>query len=172
LYIRVCLSLLGGLALAWPAAAQSPRRAGSAGVTLALPAGWHSTRPVQGNITNPLTRLAVSSGPIRPRLTGACDAQVADYTFPATAVVIVVVEWTRPLGGPTPPRPRPRRFTAANLPIHPPPGIECFEGPGGAIEFAARRHTFAAYVMLGRKAPARLADRARAVLDTLRIAPR
>jgi hypothetical protein len=50
--------------------------------------------------------------------------------------------------------------------------IECFDGPGGSIEFSARRHTFAAYVLLGRRAPARLADQARAVLDTLRITPR
>jgi len=174
LYIRLSLLLLAGLALAWPAGAQSPRRAGSARVTVALPPGWHSTPPDQGNITNPLTRIVVSSGPIGPDLTSRCQSQPASYGFPKTAVAIVVVEWTRRIDGMNigvGPR-RPRRFTRANLPIHRPPIIDCFDGPGGSIEFVARRHTFAAYVMLGRKAPARLADRARAVLDTLRIAPR
>jgi len=32
-------------------------------------------------------------------LTGACDAQVADYVIPRDAVAIVVVEWTKPIGG-------------------------------------------------------------------------
>ena len=67
---------------------------------------------------------------------------------------------------------RPRHFTAANLPIQKPPAIECFDGPGGSIQFAEHGRSFAAYVLLGRKAPARLAARARAVLDTLRVAAR
>ena len=85
-----------------------------------------------------------------------------------------MVEWTKPIGGMkigAGPR-RPRRFTAANLPIHPPPSIECFGGAGGSAEWAERGHSFAAYVLLGRNAPLKLATRARAVLDTLRVAPR
>jgi hypothetical protein len=154
--------------------AAAPPRAGSAGVTVALPPGWHTTTPDQGRITQPVTRLVVSSGPIRPSLTGRCNSQVSDYTFPGTAVAIVVVEWTKALGGmkigsgPA----RPRRFTPANLTIHPAPAIECFDGPGGSAEWAERHHSFAAYVLLGRKAPVRLAARARAVLDTLRVARR
>jgi hypothetical protein len=171
LYIRLVIALLIAPALALPASAEAPRRVGTAGVTVALPPSWHSTKALQGSVTNPLTRIVASSGPIRPDLTSSC--QVAAYAFPKTAVAIVVVEWTKQIGGMkigVGPR-RPRRFTAANLPIlH--PIIECFAGPGGSIQFAARRHSFAAYVMLGRKAPARLADQARAVLDTLRIAPR
>jgi hypothetical protein len=160
---------IAGIALAVAA----PPRAGSAGVTVALPPGWHSVRPDQGPVTNPLTRLVVSSGPIRWDLIGRCQTQVASYVFPKTAAAIVVVEWTKPIGGmkigagPG----RPRHFTAANLPVRL-GQIECFPGRGGSVQFAARGHTFAAYVMLGTKAPARLADRARAVLDTLRIAPR
>jgi len=152
----------------------APPRAGSGGVTVALPPGWHSARPVQGPVTNPLTRLAVASDSIRPRLTGACGAQVADYVIARNAVAIVVVEWTKPIGGmkigvgP----PRPRRFTAANLRIHRPPIIECWAGPGGFVEWAERGHSFAAYVLLGRRAPASLAARARAVLDTIHIARR
>lgn len=154
--------------------AAAPLRAGSGGVTVALPPGWHSTKPDQGRITQPLTRIVVSSGPIAPRLTGTCHVQVSDYAFPATAVAIVVVEWTKPIGGMkigVGPK-RPRRFTAANLPIHPPPSIDCFGGPGGAADWAERGHSFAAYVLLGRKAPARLAARARSVLDTLRVSKR
>ena len=51
---------IAGVALAVAA----PPRAGSGGVTVALPPGWHSTKPDQGNITQPLTRIVVSSGPI------------------------------------------------------------------------------------------------------------
>ena len=144
-------------------------------MTVALPSGWHSTAPHQpAYIPQPLTRLAVSSGPIGPRLTGRCHTQVADYTFPATAVAIVVLEWTKPIGGMrigVGPK-RPRRFTAANLPILRAPIIECFPGPGGSTEWTERGHAFAAYVLLGLRAPSSLATRARAVLDTLRVSPR
>jgi hypothetical protein len=85
-----------------------------------------------------------------------------------------VVEWTKPIGGMKigeGPK-RPRRFTAANLTIHPTPSIECFGSPGGSAEWAERGHSFAAYVLLGTRAPPSLGARARAVLDTLRVAPR
>ena len=159
---------IAGVALAVAA----PPRAGSGGVTVALPAGWHSTAADQGKVAQLLTRIVVSSGAIRTSLTSSC--QIADYDFPKSAVAIVVVEWTKPIGvmkigvGP----PRPRRFTAANLQIHHPPIIECWAGPGGSVEWAERGHSFAAYVLLGRRAPASLADRARAVLDTIHIARR
>jgi len=125
-------------------------------------------------VTNPLTRIVVSSGRISPDLTSRCQTQVSGYAFPKTAVAIVVVEWTKPIGamkigiGPR----RPRHFTVANLPIRRPPAIECFDGPGGAAQFAEGGHTFAAYVLLGRRAPGRLADRARAVLDTIQVTRR
>jgi hypothetical protein len=165
LYIRALVSVVLAL-LAGP-----PHRAGSAGVTVALPPGWHSTAAIQGTVTNPLTRLVVSSGPIGPNPKSSC--QVAAYAFPKTAVAIVVVEWTKPIAGTargTEP-PRPRRFTATNLSLHR-ANIECFAGRGGGVEFSARHHTFAAYILLGCRASARLADQARAVLDTLRITPR
>jgi hypothetical protein len=40
------------------------------------------------------------------------------------------------------------------------------------VEWAEQGHTFAAYILLDTQAPARRAAQARAVLDTLRIAPR
>ena len=166
--------VLCALLLAWPASAQAPRRVGAAGVTVALPPGWHATRPDQASVTNPLTRIVVASAAIHPDLTSACQTQVAAYAFPKTAVAIVVVERTVPIGGMkigSGPR-RPRRFTAATLPIQRAPAIECFDGPGGSAQFAEHGRSFAAYVLLGRKAPARLADRARAVLDTLHVASR
>ena len=152
----------------------APPRAGTGGATVALPPGWHSIAPDQGSITSPLTRIVVSSGLIHSDLTSACQTQVAAYTFPQTAVAIVVVEWTRQIGGMKigVGRHRPRHFTAVNLPIHRPPIIECYYGPGGSTQWAERGHTFAAYVLLGRKAPAALAVRARAVLDTLRVSRR
>jgi hypothetical protein len=172
LYTRISVILPATLLVAVSAGAQTPHRAGTAGVTVALPAGWHTTHAIQGSVTNPLTRIVASSGPIRPDLRSSC--QVAAYAFPEKAVAIVVVEWTMPLGGmkigvgP----PRPRTFTSAGLPIHRAPAIECWGGPGGGIEFAEHGRSFAAYVLLGRKAPARLAARARTVLDTLRVARR
>jgi hypothetical protein len=172
--VSVPLCVVCVLLLVSPAEAPVPRRVGAAGVTVALPRGWHTTRPDQEPVMNPRTRIVVSSGPIGPDLTSACQTQVSGYTFPKTAVAIVVVEWTAPLGGMklgSGPR-RPRRLGAANLPVRKPPAIECFDGPGGSIQFAERGRSFAAYVLLGRRAPARLADRARAVLDTLRIAAR
>ena len=125
-------------------------------------------------MTNPLTRIVAASAPIHPDLTSACQTQVSAYAFPRTAVAVVVVEWTEPLGGMkigSEPR-RPRHFTAASLAIHRPPAIECFDGPGGAAEFAEHGRSFAAYLLVGRNAPASLAGRARAVLDTLRVARR
>jgi hypothetical protein len=174
LYPRLLICAVLASVAVLPARADGPRSVGAAGVTVALPAGWHSTRPDQGAITNPVTRIVAASGPIAPRLTGRCHSQVADYTFPPAAVAIVVVEWTVPLGGmklgsgP----PRPRRFTAAGLPIRRPPTIECHDGPGGAAELAEHGRSLAVYVLLGPKAPRSLAVRARAVLDTLRVSSR
>lgn len=37
------------------------------------------------------------------------------------------------------------------------------------MQWAGRGHTFAAYLLLGRKAPPALAAKARAVLDTLAV---
>src|SRR5262245_24786793 len=119
----------------------TPPRVGTGGVTVSLPPGWHATKPDQGRITQPLTRLVVSSRPIVARLTGTCHVQVSDYTFPATAVAIVVVEWTKPIDGMKigiGPK-RPSRFTSANLPIHPPPSIDCFGGPGGSADRKSTR---------------------------------
>jgi hypothetical protein len=174
-YTRLLLCTLAASLVAQAAsAARPPHRVGTAGVTVELPAGWRSAAADQGSVTNPLTRIVVASAPIHTDLTSACQTQVASYAFPRTAVAIVVVEWTRPLGGMkigSGPK-KPRHFTARNLPIHPPPIIECFGGPGGAIAFAEHGRSFAAYVLLGRGAPSRLAAQARAVLDTFRAAPR
>jgi hypothetical protein len=84
-------------------------------------------------------------------------------------VALVVVEWV-PLRDGSGWGRRPSRFTAANLPLHPPPSIECWGGPGGAIQFVDRGRHFAAYLLAGRRARPALVDRARAVLDTLRLA--
>src|SRR5437867_2553728 len=113
------LYAIAGIALAVAA----PPRAGSGGVTVALPPGWHTTAPDQGRFLQPRTRLVVSSGSIRSELTSVCQTQVVSYTFPSTAVAVVVVEWVQPIGGMkigVGPK-RPLHFTAANLPMHRPP---------------------------------------------------
>jgi hypothetical protein len=154
-------------ALGLVGAAPAPH-AGSAEVTVALPQGWHSIPqmvPPKGmRVGDPVTRIVVASGPIR--FGKGCN--VATYAFPSTAVAIVVVEWVQ-LFKSTRWAPRPRRFTAATLPVRAPPAIECFAGAGGSAQFADHGRHFGAYVLLGAHAPPGLAARARAVLDTLRV---
>jgi len=84
----------------------------------------------------------------------------------------VIVEWRGRANPGANFAPRPRRFTAKTLPLQPPPAIECFNGPGGSVQFTDHGRTFGAYILLGLRAPARLADRARTVLETLRVQPR
>jgi hypothetical protein len=153
------------------ASAAPPTRVGSGGVTVVLPAGWHTWRPLPGlasPITDPVTRVVAISAQLRFAARGCL---VAAYAFPDTAVAVVVVEW-RHLGLNDRWAPRPAQFTSRTLPLHPPPAIECFGGPGGSREFADHGRHFAAYLMAGRRAPTSLVERARAVLDTLRVAPR
>jgi hypothetical protein len=142
-------------------------RVGVAGVTLAIPASWHAIPLVslspgmEGN--DPTARIVVSSGPIW--FGRGCND--VDYSFPSTAVALVVLEWVRPTPGSFPLRPR--RFTSTNLPIRRPPSIECFNGPGGSFAFQDHGRRFDAFLLLGRRAPRALVDRARAVLDTLTV---
>ena len=87
----------------------------------------------------------------------------------------MVVEWTRQIGGMKigdGPR-RPRHFTAGE-PADPPAADHRVLQRAQAVrsQWVERGHTFGAYVLLGRKAPAALAARARGVLDTLRVAAR
>jgi hypothetical protein len=145
-------------------AAPTPH-SGSAGVTVALPRGWHSIQqvvlPYAGD--DPVARIVVASGPI-----GFSQKGCATYAFPSSAVAIVVVEWVK-LGRAAHWAQRPRRFTAKTLAVRPPPAIECFAGAGGSAQFADHGRHFGAYVLLGAHAPPGLAARARAVLDTLQV---
>ena len=139
-------------------------RIGAAGVSVALPEGWHAIRQSDYRSQNdPVTRIVASSGPIA--FGRGCND--LDYRFPSTAVAIVVVEWVRLKQGRLPPRPR--SFTAKNLPVRPPPALECFSGPGGGVQFSERGRRFAAYILLGKRAPSSLARSARVVLNTLRV---
>jgi hypothetical protein len=150
-------------ALGLVGAAPTPH-SGSAGVTVALPQGWHSiTQVVLPRVDDPVTRVVVASGPI-----GFSQKGCATYAFPSTAVAIVIVEWVK-LGRADHWAPRPRHFTATTLAVRSPPAIECFAGAGGSAQFADHGRHFGAYVLLGTHAPTGLATRARAVLDTLRV---
>jgi hypothetical protein len=141
-------------------------RTGSAGVTVELPSGWYTTTWSDGSIVDPLTRVVVASAPIRPKET-AC--QVAQYDFAADAVALVVLEWQEPLR--TLPE-RPGRFTNRELPVQPPPAIECFDGSGGSAQFIDQGRAFGAYLLVGPQAPDQLIDDARSVLDTLQVESR
>jgi hypothetical protein len=146
--------------------APTPARAGIEGVTVVLPRGWHTTPPVDGNVIDPLARVTVSSEPISR---GATQCQVADYAPTPHGVSLVILEW-EPSDDASPP-PRPTRFTDSNFRLHP-GGIECFSGPGGTLHFADQDRVLGAYILLGEHAEPALAQRARAVLETLRVGPR
>jgi hypothetical protein len=164
-------SFLAVVAVVLAAGASGPR-AGGAGVTVELPAGWHALPRsflAAGPYADPLTRVVVASAPIAWRGTGC---QIASYAFSQRAVAIVVVEWRRRYPG-VRYAPRPARFTAANLPVvRGRPVFECYDGGGGSIQFADHGRHFMASLLVGRRAPARLVVRARSVLDTLRVRPR
>ncbi len=165
----VLVVLAAGLGMSASAGTEAPLRArvGQAGVSLVIPAGWHSiplVLPPADMNYDPVTRLVVSSGAIR--FGRGCND--VDYWFPQSGVALVVLEWISPkLAGSL--RPRPARFTASTLRVRPAPAIECFNGPGGSVQFKDHGRRFAAFLLVGKRAPARLADRARAVLDTLRV---
>jgi hypothetical protein len=151
------------------ALAGSAARSGSAGVSLEVPAGWHAVRQsslAAAPYSDPLTRVVVGSSTIVWRATGC---QIASYSFSPRAVAIVVVEWRRAYAG-VHYAPRPRRFTAATLPVERGrPVFECFDGGGGSVQFADHGRHFMASLLVGRRAPDRLVVRARAVLNTLRV---
>ena len=140
-------------------------RVGSAGVTVRLPPGWHSPADfVQGNVTNPLTRVVVASARIRSHPTGC---QVGAYAFARTTVAIVILEWLPPLGARQ--APRPRRFDAKTLKIRAGRTVECFDGRGGDVEFDDHGRHFGAYLLVGTRAGAATIAAARRVLDTLQV---
>jgi hypothetical protein len=146
----------------------SGRRVGGHGLTLAVPHGWHTWVPLVppggGAITDPGTRIVAVSAPFSV-VGHTCEP--FDYGFRSGAVGIVLVEWKKTSDiGPLPPRPR--RFTSKTLPVrrH---ELECWDGPGGGIQFADHGRDFGAYILLGPAAPPKLAEQARKVLDTLRV---
>jgi hypothetical protein len=161
-----CAALAVALGLSGGAAARPGERVGEAGVTVWLPSGWHALASSDGGV-EPKTRLAVSSGPARARRS---PCQIARYAPRPDGVSLVVVEWTDLVDAPAPPRPR--RVTERDLPLQAPPAIECFDGAGGSLQFADGGRVFGAYVLLGRRAPARLAAAARGVLATLAVETR
>jgi hypothetical protein len=142
-------------------------RAGDAGVTVALPPGWHSTAPDDGAIVEPVTRLVVASAPIRPT---ESKCQIPAYEFADDAVALVLVEWLNPMPTTVYPE-RPRHFTSRELSLLPPPAIECFAGSGGSVQFADRGRTFGAYVLAGPRATEEVVEEARQVLETLDVEP-
>jgi hypothetical protein len=169
-YAAVAL-VAGFLALVYLVGGQrsaGSRRVGSAGVSVVLPPGWHdlpqAVPPAGMRVGDPLTRIVVASSPIDFAARGCNEST---YAFSASAVAVVLVEWVRPAPGRLPSRPR--HITPADLPVRPPPALECWDGPGGAIQFEDQGRRFETFVLLGRRAPAGLAEHARRVLDTLEV---
>jgi hypothetical protein len=141
---------------------------GAAGVTLSLPRGWHALpltfpRGLAAD-RDPVARVVVASGPV----SFGDGCRLGSYSFPSNGAALVIMEWLRPTPGAFPYRPA--RFTASTLPVQAAPAVECFGGPAGSVEFNDRGRRFDAFLLLGRRAPSGLAGRARAVLNTLRVA--
>lgn len=161
------LLLASGCAGSDNGAAEASGRASSTvergGVRLTLPSHWRSAVPDDGVVSDPVTLLAVASGPIEHRR-GPC--QIASYEFGADAVALVLVEWH---GAEARAHARPSPITARDLPLEAAPAVECFPGAGGSIFFADQTRVFGAYVLLGPDAPPALAAEARRLLGTLEV---
>jgi hypothetical protein len=157
----------GEPATAQTASEAAPTRTGIAGVSIELPPGWHAGTPADGNVIDPLTRVAASSAPIRLR---QVPCQIARYAPPPTAVAVVLVEW-KP-SDEARPGARPQRFTRQTLKLYPPPAIECFDGPGGTVQFVDHGRVFGAYLLVGKRAPQGLVEEALSVLNTLKVESR
>jgi len=155
--LALVIALVAGLAV-------SDRRVGSAGVTVALPPGWHSVRLLGG--LDPKERLVVSSKALPLR---GSPCQIAYYAPRRDAVSIVVVEWKPRPDVRLPPRPP--RLTRSVLGLRR-GEIECFGGYGGGVQFREHGRNLGVYVMAGLRAPSALVRRAIAVLSTLRVARR
>jgi len=137
--------------------------AGSAGITVSIPPGWHAATPDDGNVVDPATRLVVASSPITAK---DSDCPIAAYAFDAKAVALVVVERNaRQAALPE----RPSEFSTRELAVQPPPAIECFDGPGGSVQFTESGRSLGAYLLVGRDAPADAVDQARAVLGRMQV---
>lgn len=144
-----------------------PVRAGSAGVTVELPPGWHSTAANDSNVIDPLARVVVASSPIQA---GFSECQTSAYAFAEDAVALVLVEWWGPADNPGSSPPRPARLTSELLSIR--RGVhECYPGRSGGLFFSVGDREFGAYVFVGDKAPASLIEDLCAVLDTLEVKP-
>jgi hypothetical protein len=166
----VAATAILSIALAGDAFGGHGRRAGSAGVSIRLPATWHVLRlgaaPQHSVVTDPSTRIVAASSAIG--FGRGCND--VDYRFARNAVAIVVLEWVGKTPGTTW-TPRPAKFTSSNLSVRT-GKVECFEGKGGSAQFAEHGRRFAAFLLAGERAPASTVAQARRVLDSLRVARR
>ena len=132
-----------------------------------LPRGWHASDVAVSAVSDPVVHLVVSSAPLEP---AATDCQATSYAVADDAVAVVLLEWR---GSETPP-PRlqrlPERLDTLTLPLSR-GAVECHAGRGGSVAFVEEGRALAAYVLLGARAPAALADKARELLETLRVEP-
>ena len=149
-----------------PLAESSHTEVGSAGVTIALPEGWHALAANDGNIIDPVTRIAATSGPLREPMPG-CETQITRYAPDPEGASLVIVEWKDP--DPTLPR-RPPTFEGDALRLQQ-GRLECFAPNGGSVQFSERGRVFGVYVMVGERGQRSLAEEARRALDTLQVAP-
>ena len=96
----------GGQTLTPPvpaATTPAPARIGDAGVSVDLPSGWSiAPRPTM-SVTDPVQRVVVASTPaaINPKR-AACNTEASARVFAPTGAMVLVMECTSDIGGPSP----------------------------------------------------------------------
>ncbi|HEU0315759.1 MAG TPA: hypothetical protein VFR49_00430 [Solirubrobacteraceae bacterium] len=155
--------VLAGLALGTAGSAVGTRL--GAGLSIAVPAGWHLALRLTG-LAEPVERFTLASFPLRrpPDAASSCGPVRAVDAIPAAGALVFVFEYG-PHGtsaGEFPPRPR--HFAVPAGPARP---YECF-GLGWLLRFRVGSRRFQAMIALGRRAGP---ERARllAALDSLRV---
>jgi hypothetical protein len=167
--VLVCAAVVAGCsgADAAPPDEAPSFEVGRAGITLVLPESWRTLPIEDGIVTDPQTRVAVASGPLREPIPG-CQTQITRYAPRPGGAAVVVVEWQRSVDARPPPRPA---HLGAVLPLRP-GDLECFAADGGTVQFVEHRRVFGVYAMIGARADERLRAEVRRTVDTLRVEPR
>ena len=157
--------IVSAAASASPAAAPETYR--TRGLSLHVPQGWYvmSSAALPQPYADPRVRLALTSAPTHPTEHGC---KLFQFSLSQRDVALIIVEWTRSTTMP----PRPKSFTAKSLSLRRSHAIECWDGGGGGVEFDQNGRHLAAYLAVGRFAPAQKLQAALAALNSLHVRSR
>jgi len=153
-----------------PAGASAPPTRAGAGVSVAMPRGWHLVRPPITSVVFPADRLLLTSYPTKGGGNCAPDRAVRD--LPPDGALVSLFEYRPQRGDPWqnlrrrdfPPRPAHFALRARDRST-----FECWRVPSHLIRFRAADRPFQMHVALGAKAGAARRAELRRVLDSLRF---